>query len=128
MYTIAEKLQDILTKPGKDHTPPIPLVDSDGLPDNPARLPNIGQVKKLLKELYPRKATGADNISAWTLKNFAEELAVVAHDILWASISEGKYPLCINTLSLVLFQKFIHQMMSRPISDRYLFFPSLVKS
>ena len=92
MYTIAEKLQDIFTKPWKDHTPAIPLVDSDDLPGNPPRLPNIGQVKKLLKELNPRKATGADNISAWTLKNFAEELAVVAHDILCASISEGKYP------------------------------------
>ena len=92
MYTIAEKLQDIFTKPWKDHTPAIPLVDSDGLPDDPPRPPNIRQVKKLLKELNPRKATGADNISAWTLKNFAEELAVVAHDILCASISEGKYP------------------------------------
>ena len=92
MYTIAEKLQDIFTKPWKDHTPAIPLVDSDDLPGNPPRLPNIGQVKKLLKELKPRKATSADNISAWTLKNFAEELAVVAYDILCASISEGKYP------------------------------------
>ena len=92
MYTIAEKLQDIFTKPWKDHTPAIPLVDSDDLPGNPPRLPNIGQVKKLLKELKPRKATSADNISAWTLKNFAEELAVVAHDILCTSISEGKYP------------------------------------
>ena len=92
MYTIAEKLQDIFTKPWKDHTPAIPLVDSDGLPDNPPRLPSIGQVKKLLKELSSRKATGVDNISAWTLKNFAEELAVVAHDIICASISEKKYP------------------------------------
>ena len=66
MYTIAEKLQDIFTKPWKD--------------------------KKLLKELNPRKATGADNISAWTLKNFAEELAFVAHDILCASISKGEIP------------------------------------
>ena len=92
MYTIAEKLQDIFTKPWKDHTPAIPLVDSDGLPSNPPRLPNIGQVKKLVKELNPRKATSADNISAWTLKNFAEELAVVSHDILCASICEGKFP------------------------------------
>ena len=89
MYTIAEKLQDIFTKPWKDHTPAIPLVDSDGLPDNLPRFPNIGQVKKLLKELNPRKATGAENISPWTFKNFAEELAVVAHDILCTSISEG---------------------------------------
>ena len=66
MYTIAEKLQDIFTKPWKDHTPAIPLVDSDGLPSNRPRLPNIGQVKKLVKELNPRKATSADNISAWT--------------------------------------------------------------
>ena len=47
---IAEKLQDIFTKSWKGHTPAIPLVDSDGLPDNPPRLPNIGQVKKLLKD------------------------------------------------------------------------------
>ena len=92
MYTIAEKLQDIFTKPWKDHTPAIPLVDSDGLHDNRPGLTNIGQVKKLLKELNPRKATDADNISAWTLKNVAEELAVVTHDVLCASISEGKYP------------------------------------
>ena len=49
-------------------------------------------MKKILKELNPKKATGADNIRAWILKRFAEELAVVAHDIICASISERKYP------------------------------------
>ncbi|CAB4025182.1 Hypothetical predicted protein [Paramuricea clavata] len=38
------------------------------------------------------KATGSDNIPAWCLKRYAEELAPVVHDIVVASIVQCKYP------------------------------------
>ena len=47
---------------------------------------------KHLKHLNPRKATGSDNIPAWCLKRYAEELAPVVHDIVVASIVQCKYP------------------------------------
>ena len=42
--------------------------------------------------LNPRKATGVDEVSAWILKSFHEELAPAVHDILCASIHQCKYP------------------------------------
>ncbi|CAB4032507.1 Hypothetical predicted protein, partial [Paramuricea clavata] len=47
----------------------------------PAPLPSIGQIKTVLKHSNPRKANGADDIAAWCLKRYAEELAPVVHDI-----------------------------------------------
>lgn len=70
----------------------MPLINPHGLLDNSPRVTSIGQVKKLLIELNSKKATGTDNISAWTLKRFAEELAVLVHDIICASIIERNYP------------------------------------
>lgn len=92
LYTIVEKFQDVFTKPWNDYIPMISSVDSESLPEVTPVLPSIGQVKMILKTLNPRKATGADNISAWTLKNYAEELAVVIHNIICGSITECKYP------------------------------------
>ena len=65
---------------------------SNGLPDHPPRLPRIGQVKATLNELSARKATGVDNIPAWVLKKFSDELAPVVHNIITTSITETKYP------------------------------------
>ena len=45
MYTIAEKLQDIFTKPWKYHTRAIPLVDADGLHDNPPPFQILGKLR-----------------------------------------------------------------------------------
>ena len=56
------------------------------------RLPSIGQVKNVLKQLNARKATGADNIPAWVFKRFVEKLDVVTNDIITASIVQIKYP------------------------------------
>ena len=67
-------------------------VQPDGLSVSSPRLPSIGQVKNVLKQLNARKATGADNIPAWVFKRFAEELAAVTHDIITASIVQNKYP------------------------------------
>ncbi|CAB3999533.1 Hypothetical predicted protein [Paramuricea clavata] len=62
------------------------------LKDSHPPLPSIGQVKTVLKHRNPRKATGSDNIPAWCLKRYAEELAPVVHDIVVASIVQCKYP------------------------------------
>lgn len=67
-------------------------VQPDGLSVSCPHLPRIGQVKNVLRQLNARKATGADNIPAWVFKRFAEELAVVTHDIITASIVQNKYP------------------------------------
>ena len=62
------------------------------LDDRPAPVPNIGQVKAMLKHVNPRKATGVDGVPAWLLKRFHEELAPAVHDIICASIVQSKYP------------------------------------
>ncbi|CAB4003755.1 Hypothetical predicted protein [Paramuricea clavata] len=62
------------------------------LKDSHPPLPSIGQVKTVLKHLNPSKATGSDNIPAWCLKRYADELAPVVHDIVVASIVQCKYP------------------------------------
>ena len=99
LRSTADKLQDIFTKPWNDHIPKICLVDPDGLPDAAPKLPSIGQVKKILKSLNPRKATGVDDRSPWTIKRYAEEPAVVIHDVICESINKRKYPgLCKHAL------------------------------
>ena len=62
--------------------------------DRPPLVPNIGQVKAILKHVNPRKATGVDGVPAWLLKRFHEELAPVnvVHGIICASIVQSKYP------------------------------------
>ena len=62
------------------------------LKDTPPRQPPIGQVKNHLNHLNPRKATGVDDIPAWILKHFSEDLAPVIHDIIICSISQCRYP------------------------------------
>ena len=62
------------------------------LKDAPPRQPSIGQVKSHLNHLNPRKATGVDDIPAWILKHFSEDLAPVIHDIIICSISQCRYP------------------------------------
>ena len=62
------------------------------LRDTPPPIPSIGQVKSVLKHLNPRKATGSDNVPAWCLKRFSEELAPVIHNIVSSSIDQSKYP------------------------------------
>ena len=47
---------------------------------------------KIINNLNSRKATGADEIPAWLLKRFHEELAPVVHDIICCSIKECKFP------------------------------------
>ena len=69
-----KKLQDAFTRPWDNHFPSFPNIQPDGLPDHPPRLPSIGQVKATLNELSARKATGVDNIPAWVLKKFSDEL------------------------------------------------------
>ena len=65
---------------------------ADGLYDRPPPIPSIGQVKATLKHLNSRKATGCDEVPAWLLKSFHEELASVLHDIYCAIIQQCKYP------------------------------------
>jgi hypothetical protein len=55
-------------------------------------LPSIGQVKKALNALKLKKATGIDGIPAWFLKQYSEDLAPVAHNIITSSTIQCKYP------------------------------------
>ena len=45
-----------------------------------------------MNELSARKATGADNIPAWVLKKFSDELAPVVHNSITTNITDMKYP------------------------------------
>ena len=40
LYTVLERLQDIFTKPWKDHVPALALINPKGLPDN-NRVPSL---------------------------------------------------------------------------------------
>lgn len=90
----ADQLMDAFITPWKDREPTAMMVSglAAGLQDYEPPSPSIGQVKAILKQLNPRKATGNDGVPAWVLKRFHEELAPVAHDIICASIQQCKYP------------------------------------
>ena len=60
--------------------------------DHEPLLPSIRQVKKILKCLNSKKATGVDGVPTWVLKCFHEELAVSIHEIICTSILQCKYP------------------------------------
>ena len=91
----AEKLQSVFTKPSANLRNEN-KVDVDEvnhlLKDTPPRQPSIGQVKSHLNHLNPRKTTGVDDIPAWILKHFSEDLAPVIHGIIICSISQCCYP------------------------------------
>ena len=92
---LVEQLQQAFIKPWLDVCPTAPTdeqTDSHLLKDVPPPLPSVGQVKSTLKHLNPKKATGVDGIPAWLLKRFNEELALVVHNIICASIVQCKYP------------------------------------
>ena len=91
---VADKLLLAFTTPWENREPTATLVSelADGLHDRPPSLPSIGQVKVILKHLNSRKSTGCDEVPAWVLKSFYEELAPVLHNIFCASIQQCKYP------------------------------------
>ena len=85
--------------PGYQHMGPGPRANAlsvsevaNDLDDRPLPVPNIGQVKAILRHVNPRKVTGVDGVPAWLLKRFHEELGPVVHDIICASILQAKYP------------------------------------
>lgn len=90
-----ELLQNAFTKPWQNLPETILPSLNDVAPylrnDSPP-IPSIGQVKTILKQLNPKKATGSDKIPAWFLKRYCEELAPVVHNIIYASIVQCKYP------------------------------------
>jgi hypothetical protein len=94
LMAIADRLQRSFIKPWLEIQPDPPRLQAVEhlLKDSHPLLPSIGQVKTVLKHLNPGKATGSDNIPAWCLKRYAEELATVVHDIVVASIVQCKYP------------------------------------
>ena len=93
--SVAEQLQRSFVKPWQEATPSaIPGINdvSHLLEDVPPPTPSIGQVKAELRHLNSKKSTGIDGIPAWVLKRFHEELALVVHNIICASIMQCKYP------------------------------------
>ncbi|CAB3986094.1 Hypothetical predicted protein [Paramuricea clavata] len=55
-------------------------------------IPSIGQVKNALNALKVKKATSIDGFPAWFLKQYSEDLALVAYNIITSSIIQCKYP------------------------------------
>ena len=94
LLELSEKLQEIFTAPWKDLSPSyVDINEVEGLlRNNNPSIPSIGQVKSALAHLDVNKATGSDNVHAWLLRRFSEDLAVVVRDIFVASITQCKYP------------------------------------
>lgn len=95
LQKIADLLLDIFAAPWKDREPTAMSVKEianewDDMYRPP--VPNIGQVKDVLKYVNTRKATGAESVPAWLLKRFHEELAPVVHDINCANTAQSKNP------------------------------------
>jgi hypothetical protein len=55
-------------------------------------IPSVGQVKKAINALKVKKVTGIDGIPALFLKQYSEDLAPVAHNIITSNIIQCKYP------------------------------------
>ena len=92
---LVEQLQQAFIKPWQEVCPtnvPDFQTVSHLLKDVPPPTPSVGQVKSTLRHLNPKKATGADGIPEWLLKRFYEELALVVHNVICASIVQCKYP------------------------------------
>ncbi|XP_066263238.1 uncharacterized protein [Branchiostoma lanceolatum] len=53
---------------------------------------SIGEVKTLLKDLNPHKASGPDDLPTWTLNHYADDLAPVITHLFNASYEEGVVP------------------------------------
>ena len=118
---ITERLQSAFIKPWKDiESTEVPDVDDvvSLLKDNIPATPSIGQIKSSLKHLNPRKATGADEIPAWLLKRFHEELAPVVYDIICCSIKECKFPVSYKHALITPIPKAVPKIL-RMTSGRY---------
>ena len=92
---LAEQLQKAFIRPWQNICPtdvPDLQIASHLLKDVPPPLSATGQVKCTLRHINPKKATGVDGVPAWLLKRFNEELALVVHKIMCASIIQCKYP------------------------------------
>ena len=101
---LTEKLQAVFTAPWNgmmlDNAASYDLNNvQHHLKETDLPIPSIGQVKKALNALKVKKATGIDGIPAWFLKQYSEDLASLAHNIITSSIIQCKYPtLCLKLL------------------------------
>ncbi len=62
---------------------------------------SVEQVRNIFKSLNQRKATGPDNLSAYILKTFADELAPVWQPIYKCSLNTGSIPLMWRTSHII---------------------------
>ncbi len=92
----AELLQDIFTKPWQDlHAACFyskSYRSSTTVEGKPSSRSLYWSSQVYTEAFKSKKATGSDNIPAWFLKRFHEELAPVVHDIICGSIIQCKYP------------------------------------
>ena len=62
---------------------------------------NVADVRTLFKRLSTRKASGPDNISSYTFKNCADQLAPVFADIYNSSLQQCIVPTCFKTSVII---------------------------
>lgn len=88
---VADKLLQAFAAPNRTAAALLTSEISDRLQDRQPPLLSIVQVKTIMKHLNGRKATGCDEVPAWLLKFFHEDIAPALHDIICASIQQCKY-------------------------------------
>lgn len=69
-----------------------PSMESEPVADCPPLIITEEGVEKLLRELDPSKASGADNIPAWFLKMASKQLAPIFTNLFQSSINSGVVP------------------------------------
>ncbi|XP_028409529.1 uncharacterized protein LOC114532151 [Dendronephthya gigantea] len=128
---LAERLQQSFTKPWQSTTPnEKPKLEEIEhlLKDTKPLLPSIGQIKAILKHLNPKKASGSDDIPAWLLKRYSEELAPIIHNIICSSISQSKYPTLYKHALVTPVPKVYPRMILTMISGKSLYYRKWQKS
>ncbi|XP_072022234.1 uncharacterized protein [Amphiura filiformis] len=69
-----------------------PSMESDPVENCPPLVISEEGVEKLLRELDPSKASGADSIPAWFLKLASKQLAPLFTDLFQSSVDTGTVP------------------------------------
>ncbi|KAI0224792.1 hypothetical protein LSAT2_024205 [Lamellibrachia satsuma] len=96
-----DQLNDFYSRFDKLNTSPEQRPLPTDTPLSPPFTVNVADVRTLFKRLSTRKASGPDNISSYTFKNCADQLAPVFADIYNSSLQQCIVPTCFKTSVII---------------------------
>ena len=96
-----DQLNDFYSRFDKLNTSPEQRPLPTDTPLSPPFTVNVADVRTLFKRLSTRKASGPDNISSYTFKNCADQLAPVFADFYNSSLQQCIVPTCFKTSVII---------------------------